>query len=50
MDMKKYRLGEVSTIIPGYAFKSSDFGCGKNRAIKIMSWTFVTGCLLYDTP
>ena len=35
MDMKKYRLGEVCTIIPGYAFKSSDFGCGKNWAIKI---------------
>ena len=35
MDMKKYRLGEVCTIIPGYAFKSSDFGCGKNRVIKI---------------
>ena len=25
----------VCTIIPGYAFKSSDFGCGKNWAIKI---------------
>ena len=35
MELKKYRLGEVCTIIPGYAFKSSDFGCGKNWVIKI---------------
>lgn len=36
MELKKYRLGEVCTIIPGYAFKSSDFGCGKNWVIKIL--------------
>ena len=35
MELKKYKLGEVCTIIPGYAFKSSDFGCGKNWVIKI---------------
>ena len=35
MKLKKYKLGEVCTIIPGYAFKSSDFGCGKNWVIKI---------------
>lgn len=28
-------MGEIAEIIPGYAFKSSDFGHGKNIAIKI---------------
>ena len=35
MKLKKYKLGEIAEIIPGYAFKSSDFGHGKNIAIKI---------------
>lgn len=82
--MKKYRLGEVCTIIPGYAafervtilkfaltfnkfdnlrnlskyclYKSASLQVCAQRTyfatkhIYIMSWTFVTGCLLYDTP
>ncbi len=35
MELKKYKLGEIVEIIPGYAFKSSDFGHGKNIAVKI---------------
>ena len=35
MEMKKYKLGEICSIIPGFAFKSSDFGTGSNYAIKI---------------
>ena len=35
MELKKYKLEEIAEIIPGYAFKSSDFGHGKNIAIKI---------------
>ena len=35
MKLKKYKLGEIAEIIPRYAFKSSDFGHGKNIAIKI---------------
>lgn len=35
MELRKYKLGEIAEIIPGYAFKSSDFGHGKNIAIKI---------------
>lgn len=35
MEMKKYKLKEICEIIPGYAFKSSDFGNGFNMAIKI---------------
>ena len=30
MEMKKYKLGEICSIIPGFAFKSSDFGTGSN--------------------
>ena len=33
--MKKYKLSEIAEIIPGYAFKSSDFSGGKNVVIKI---------------
>ena len=35
MGMKKYKLGEIVRIIPGYAFKSTDFLSGENIAIKI---------------
>lgn len=35
MEMKKYKLREVCDIIPGYAFKSSDFGHGNNFVVKI---------------
>ena len=35
MELKKYKLEEIVEIIPGYAFKSSDFGHGKNIAVKI---------------
>ncbi len=35
MELKKYKLGEIAEIIPGYAFKSTDFGSGNNIAIKI---------------
>ena len=35
MEVKKYKLGEIATIIPGYAFKSADFGYGENIVIKI---------------
>ena len=33
--MKKYKLGEICTIVPGYAFKATDFGKGLNYVIKI---------------
>ena len=33
--MKKYKLGEICTIVPGYAFKAADFGKGLNYVIKI---------------
>lgn len=33
--MKNYKLGDVVEIIPGYPFKSSDFGKGDNKVIKI---------------
>ncbi len=33
--MKKYKLGEICTIVPGYAFKAADFGKGFNYVIKI---------------
>ena len=33
--MKKYNLGEICTIVPGYAFKATDFGKGLNYVIKI---------------
>ena len=32
--MKKYKLGEICTIVPGYAFKAADFGKGLNYVIK----------------
>ena len=35
MGMNKYKLGEIVRIIPGYAFKSTDFLSGENIAIKI---------------
>lgn len=35
MELKKYALSNVCSIVPGYAFKSSDFGSGENIAIKI---------------
>ena len=35
MIMKKYKLGEICTIVPGYAFKATDFGKGLNYVIKI---------------
>ncbi len=35
MELKKYKLGEIAEIIPGYAFKASDFSFGENIAIKI---------------
>ena len=34
-EWKEYKLGEVCNMIPGFAFKSKDFGIGKNIAIKI---------------
>ena len=33
--MKKYKLGEICTIVPGYAFKATDLGKGLNYVIKI---------------
>ena len=33
--MKKVKLGEVSEIYGGYAFKSKDFGVGENLVVKI---------------
>lgn len=33
--MKKYKLGEICTIVPGYAFKAADIGKGLNYVIKI---------------
>ena len=33
--MKKYKLGEICTIVPGYAFKAANFGKGFNYVIKI---------------
>lgn len=35
MELKKYKLGDIAEIIPGYAFKASDFSFGENIAIKI---------------
>ena len=35
MDLKKYKLGDIADIIPGYAFKSTDFLSGENIVIKI---------------
>ena len=35
MKLKKYKLGEIAKIIPGYAFKASDFGFGTKTVIKI---------------
>ena len=35
MKLTKYKLGEIVEIIPGYAFKSSDFSGGKNVVVKI---------------
>ena len=35
MQLKEYKLGEIAEIVPGYAFKASDFGFGENIAIKI---------------
>ena len=34
-EWREYKLGEVCNMIPGFAFKSKDFGIGKNIAIKI---------------
>ena len=34
-DWKEYRLGEVCKMVPGFAFKSNDFGNGNDVAIKI---------------
>ena len=34
-EWKEYKLGDVCTMIPGFAFKSKDFGIGKDIAIKI---------------
>ena len=39
MELKKYKLGDVVDIIPGYAFKSTDFSLGDNFAIKIKDIT-----------
>ena len=35
MELKKYALSDVCTIVPGFAFKSNDFGSGENIAVKI---------------
>lgn len=35
MGLKKYALSDVCTIVPGFAFKSNDFGSGENIAVKI---------------
>ena len=35
MEFKKYALSDVCTIVPGFAFKSNDFGSGENIAVKI---------------
>lgn len=35
MEMKKYKLGDIAEIIPGYSFKATDFGSGDNIVIKI---------------
>ena len=34
-EWKEHKLGDVCNMIPGFAFKSKDFGIGKNIAIKI---------------
>ena len=34
-EWKDYKLGEVCDLIPGFAFKSSDFGNYPTKAIKI---------------
>lgn len=34
-EWKEYKLGDVCDLVPGFAFKSKDFGIGDNRAIKI---------------
>ena len=33
MELKKYALSDVCTIVPGFAFKSNDFGSGENIEI-----------------
>lgn len=35
MGLKKYALSDVCTIVPGFAFKSNDFGSGENIVVKI---------------
>ena len=35
MALKKYALSDVCTIVPGFAFKSNEFGSGENIAVKI---------------
>ena len=34
-EWKEYKLGDVCKMIPGFAFKSNEFGKGSNVAIKI---------------
>lgn len=34
-EWKEYKLGEICGLVPGFAFKSKDFGSGKDCAIKI---------------
>ena len=34
-EWKEYRLGDVCDLIPGFAFKSADFGNYEAKAIKI---------------
>ena len=34
-EWKEYKLGEICGLVPGFAFKSKDFGSGKDFAIKI---------------
>ena len=34
-EWKEYKLGDVCRMIPGFAFKSNEFGTGSNLAIKI---------------
>lgn len=34
-EWKEYRLGELATVIPGYAFKGKDFGENGCRVVKI---------------
>jgi hypothetical protein len=37
MQLKEYKLGEIAEIVPGYAFKASDFGFGENIQIFSMA-------------